>query len=85
MSQATIMTLQGLAELDRRLKDALGLAIAASAPMSLLDKLGAASGLVDALAEVPKHALIPAVVSRAHRALEAWEQWQRRERRTVAA
>jgi hypothetical protein len=79
------MTIEGLADLQRCLRDALDLAIAGNAPMTLLDKLGAASGLVEALAELPRHALIPAVVGRAHRALSAWHEWQRHGLRMVAA
>jgi hypothetical protein len=86
MSDAsTALTVEGLTELHRRVKDALALAIAASAPLPLLEKLGAAAGLVQALGELPKHALIPEVVARANRALGAWEEWQKHRPRTAAA
>jgi hypothetical protein len=79
------LTVEGLTELHRRTKDTLALALAAGAPFALLEKLAAATGLVEALFELPKHALIPDVVARAQRALGAWQEWQKRKPRTAAA
>lgn len=74
-----------LGELIGRLRDALALAIASGAPLPLLEKLGAASGLLQTLAELPDHALIPQAVSRAQRALVAWQQWHKAAQRGAAA
>ncbi len=79
------LTHEALAALRQEVGDALGLAIAAGAPMPLLEKLGAASGLLRALAEIPNHVLVPAVVPRARRALEAWNEWKGRGLKRVAA
>src|SRR3954469_15642438 len=79
------MTVEGLAELHDRAIDALDLAIAAGAPLSLLEKLGASVGLLEGLAEVPQYALLADVVSRARRALSAWQTWNDQSRRKVAA
>jgi hypothetical protein len=84
MSDKTI-TMEGLGDLHRSVRDALDLAIAGGAPLSVLEKLGAASGLVQALIELPRHALIPEVVGRAHRALTVWQEWERQGLRRVAA
>lgn len=78
-------TIEHLAGLRGELNDTLDLAIAAGAPMPLLEKLGAASGLLHALAEVPNHGLVPAVKARADRALGAWRDWQTHGRKHVAA
>jgi hypothetical protein len=87
MSESTTIFLgiETLAELQSSLTDALDLAVAAGAPLPLLERLGASVGLVGALAEMPKHELIPQVVARARRALVAWDEWQRNGRRKVAA
>jgi hypothetical protein len=76
---------ESLAQLREELGDALELAIAAGAPLALLEKLGAASGLLNALARVPQHTLISTVVDRARKAQRAWRQWQERRPRTIAA
>jgi hypothetical protein len=77
-------SVEGLTDLHRHVKDALALALAAGAPLSLLEKLAASSGLVQALEELPKHALLPEVVARAQRALNAWQEWQKHMPRTAA-
>jgi hypothetical protein len=74
-----------IAELARRTSDALDLAVAAGAPFDLLERLAAAAGLLRALREVPNHALMPKVVSRAERVLRVWERWQRLQSRHIAA
>jgi len=71
------VTIESLAELREKLADALDLAIAAGADRQLLEKLAAAEGLLRALADVPNHSLVPLVVRRADRALEAWVDWKR--------
>jgi bifunctional DNase/RNase len=72
-------------ELKTRVADALELAIAAGAPMSVMDKLASARGFLEALTNVPQHALVPAVTDRAARALDAWERWRAQSRRRKAA
>jgi len=79
------VTEDGLGELNAHVRDALALAIASGAPLPLLEKLAAATGLLQALAELPAHTLIPQVVSRAHRALVAWQQWHKNGQRGAAA
>jgi hypothetical protein len=81
----TGMDAEQLAELHRTSKDALDLAMAAGAPLSLLEKLAASAALLEALVELPRHALIPDVVARASRALAAWNDWRKLARRNVAA
>lgn len=64
-----------LLKLREEIRDALEVAIAAPAPWPLLEQLGAASGLLEALADVPQNALVVATVERANRALRAWHEW----------
>lgn len=75
---------EGLIELQRRARDALDLGIAAGAPLTLLEKLAAASALLQALVELPRHALLPDVLARAHRALTAWHEWSKHLPKTAA-
>lgn len=79
------LTVRGRDDLRRQICDALDLAFAAGAPWPVLEKLGAASGLLDALAEVPQHALVGGVVIRARQALRLWGEWQKRRGRKSAA
>jgi hypothetical protein len=79
------MTSETLSDLQVSLKDALDLAIAAGAPLPLLEKIAAASALVLALVELPRHTLIGDVITRAHWALNAWEDWQKQRPGKVAA
>jgi hypothetical protein len=72
-------------DLHRQVRDALDLAIAGGAPLSLLEKLGACAALLEALAALPRHALVPEVVARAERALAAWQQWRAQSHLTAAA
>lgn len=85
MAPKETFTTAMLDDLRRRADDALDLAIAAGAPLTLLEKLGAASGLLRALAEVPNHVLMPPVVTRATKALRTWEEWRQRLGRKPAA
>lgn len=76
MSESISNRTTDLDDLAARVNDALDLAIAGGAPLSLLEKLAASSGLLRALQELPRNALIPEVVARAHRALKAWQAWR---------
>jgi hypothetical protein len=76
---------QALEALRQETADALDLAIAAGAPLPMLEALGAASGLLRALGEVPSHALIPTVTARAQEAVRSWKAWQAKSARRVAA
>jgi hypothetical protein len=70
------LTTDGLAELHAALADALDLAIAAGAPFPLLQKLAAANGFTRALREVPKHDLMPTIVTNAKAALAEWQRFR---------
>jgi ABC-type uncharacterized transport system YnjBCD ATPase subunit len=72
---ARSLTNDELSDLQGRTADALDLAVAKGAPLGLLEKLAAASGLLRALREVPKHVLLDEVVTRAERALREWQKW----------
>jgi hypothetical protein len=76
---------EAIAELARRASDALDVAVAAGAPFDMLERLGAAAGLLRALRDVPNHALMPKVVSRTEHVLRVWERWQRLQARHVVA
>lgn len=70
-----------LVHLRREVKTSLELAMIALAPMPLLDRLAAAAGLLEALAELPADAapviaLAPRVAQRARESLEEWRKWQ---------
>ncbi len=69
-------TRQELRRLRKEVKAALTLAIAARAPWDTTDLLAAASGMLEALAEVPDHVLIPAVLERSRNALKVFRQWE---------
>ena len=69
-----------LRQFRREVKTALELAIAARAPWEIVDQLAATSGLLEALAEVPDHVLIPAVLQRTRSSLESWQRWQEQSR-----
>jgi len=67
--------------LSREAKTALELAIAASAPSDLVDRLALAAGLLDALAEfaidaAPRLPLIPKTIERARKSLDDWRAWR---------
>ena len=70
-----------LSHLRRDARTALELAVVALAPTELIDRLAAAAGLLEALAELPTDsapviALLPALVVRTRGALEDWQKWQ---------
>jgi len=70
-----------LNHLRRMTRTALELAVITLAPTDLVDRLAAVAGLLEALVELPSNsppviALVPALVTRAHSALEDWQKWQ---------
>jgi hypothetical protein len=69
-----------LSHLRRESRTALELAVVAMAPSELVDRLAAAAGLLEALAELPTDspqviALVPKLVTRTRSALEDWQKW----------
>ena len=64
-----------LLHLRKHVRDALELAIAAHAPWSMLEPLAVASGMLEALSEIPEHALVVSVMTRAETAMAAWRKW----------
>jgi len=71
-----------LSHLRRDSRTALELAVVALAPQDLIDRLAAATGLLEALCELPTDsapviALVPRVVERARSGLEDWAKWQK--------
>jgi hypothetical protein len=82
--EVAMPTRNELRQLRRDVKDALELAIAARAPWETTDLLAAASGLLEALCELPDHVLIPAVLERSRNALKAWRQWDDQSRKPAA-
>lgn len=79
-----------LRHLGRDVKTALELGIVGLCPTELVDRLAAASGLIDAIAELPIEspavgAMIPAVSARAYRALDDWNQWRDEHLRQISA
>ena len=68
--------------LRREVRTALELAIVALAPRDLVERLAAAAGLLEAIAELPLDAApVGAVaqwaIERAKGALDGWRRWQR--------
>ena len=71
-----------LVHLRREVKTALELAIIALAPTELIDGLGVAAGLLEAILGLPSDstpaiALGPKVVARAQKTLTEWRKWQK--------
>jgi len=69
-----------LSHLRREARTALELAIVELAPNDLIDRLALATGLLEALAELPVNsapaiALGPATADRARVALKLWRDW----------
>jgi hypothetical protein len=69
-----------LSHLRRNTRTALELAVVALAPSDLLDGLAAATGLLEAVEELPRDsppvvALVPRLVKRATTALDRWDEW----------
>ena len=69
------MTKAEMAELRRRILEVLELAIAARAPLSIIEPLGSAAGMLEALADVPRHEFVIGVETKANDALVAWGLW----------
>jgi hypothetical protein len=70
-----------LSHLRRETRTALELAVVASAPEDLLDRLAWAAGLLEAIVELPSNsppvlALVPKLSKRARGTLEQWNRWQ---------
>ena len=71
-----------LSHLRRETRTALELAVVALAPSTLIERLAAAAGLLEALIELPANsppalALVPGLVKRAQEALDEWTTWHR--------
>jgi hypothetical protein len=67
--------------LRREVRTALELAVVALAPEALVERLAAAAGLLETIAELPLDAapiaaLAPRAIKRAQEALAAWRRWQ---------
>jgi len=76
-SEATL----DLSHLRRETRTALELAVVASAPQDLIDRLAWAAGLLEAIVELPANsppvlALVPKLTKRAKSTLEQWSDWQ---------
>ena len=70
-----------LSHLRRETRTALELAVVASAPQDLIDRLAWAAGLLEAVVELPSNcppvlALVPKLTTRARSTLEQWSGWQ---------
>ena len=79
-----------LMHLRREVKTALELAIVTLAPLEVIDRLGLAAGLLEAMSELPLDsapavALGPKLVSRAKSALAAWGRWEKDHTRKALA
>lgn len=69
--------------LRREVKTALELAVVALAPEAVVDRLAAAAGVLEAVAELPTEAaplvaLVPRTIQRARAALQEWHEWHDR-------
>lgn len=79
------MTRSEMAKLRRKIREVLELAIAAHAPWAIIEPLGTASGMLEALADVPRHEFVVAVIAQAHKALKAWGVWDAKNRPKATA
>ena len=79
------MTKADMAGLRRKICDALELAIAAGAPWDIIQPLGTATGLLEALADVPRHEFVVTIMQNARQALNAWGVWDAKDRRKAKA
>ena len=73
-----------LSHLQREARTALELAVVALAPEQLVDRLAAATGLLEALMELPDgsppmHATLPRAMTRAKGSLAEWRAWHERQ------
>ena len=70
-----------LNHLRREIRTSLELAVVASAPHEMIDRLAWAAGLLEAIVELPPNsppvlALVPKLTKRARSTLEQWSGWQ---------
>ena len=65
-------------QLRRRVVEVLELAIAGRAPLRIIEPLGTAAGMLEALADVPRHELVEETERKAKKALQAWALWDAR-------
>jgi hypothetical protein len=70
-----------VSQLRRETRTALQLAVVASAPQELIDRLAWAAGLLEAIVELPSNSppvlvLVPKLTTRARSTLEQWNVWQ---------
>jgi hypothetical protein len=66
----------------RTVKTALELAIVARAPMELINRLGRASGLLDAVSQLPfdggpAEAMTVGLINDARAAIDTWKRWEK--------
>jgi hypothetical protein len=79
------MTRTELAALRTKTCGDLQLAIAALAPWSIIDALASACGMLEALEDVPLHALVVSTIARAHAASKVWDDWRAAHAHNVVA
>lgn len=66
----------------RTVKTALELAIVARAPVDLINRLGRASGLLDAVSQLPldagpAQAMTIGLINDAREAIDSWKRWEK--------
>lgn len=81
-SDAHVNKLTELRHLLRTVKTALELAIVARAPTDLVNRLGLASGLLDAVSQLPldvgpAQAMTAGLTTDALTAINAWQEWEK--------
>jgi hypothetical protein len=81
-SQGNVDKLTELRHLLRTVKTALELAIVARAPADLVNRLGRASGLLDAMSQLPidaapAQAMTIGLIADARAAIETWQSWEK--------
>ena len=81
-SEDHVNKLTELRHLLRTVKTALELAIVARAPTDSVNRLGRASGLLDAVSQLPldvgpAQALTAGLIADARTALDAWQDWEK--------
>jgi hypothetical protein len=79
--RARVETQMDANHLRREARTALELAILALAPSELVDRLAVATGLLEAMGELPPDsapalALLPKTVERARRVIADWQEWE---------
>jgi len=71
-----------LRHLLRMVKTSLELAIIARAPADIVNRLGKASGLLDAVSQLPieqgpAHAMVPELMADGMAAVAMWQRWEK--------